>query len=58
MSDMAQVMKRVANAYMSATLAKRVVGDVVRTAPFPVLSVVSAVSIAAGLVWGRRRRRH
>ena len=54
--NVATLLKDSANAYMAATLAKRVAGDVVRRAPYPVMGAAVLLGAVAGALWMRRRR--
>lgn len=52
--NVATLLKDSANAYMAATLAKRVAGDVVRRAPYSVLGAAALLGALAGTLWTRR----
>jgi ElaB/YqjD/DUF883 family membrane-anchored ribosome-binding protein len=54
--NVATLLKDSANAFMAATLAKRVAGDVVRRAPYPVLGAAAVLGAVAGVLWRRRVR--
>ena len=55
--NVATLLKDSANAYMAAALAKRVVGDVARRAPYSVMGAAAVLGAVAGALWSRRRRR-
>jgi ElaB/YqjD/DUF883 family membrane-anchored ribosome-binding protein len=54
--NVATLLKDSANAYMAATLAKRVAGDVVRRVPYPMLGAAALLGAVAGALWSRRHR--
>ena len=54
--DLGTALRDGANIFMAGVLAKRVVGDVTRSVPYPVLGAVTALGIVSGMVLGRSRR--
>jgi hypothetical protein len=54
--DLGTALKDSANIFMAGVLAKRVVGDVTRSVPYPVLGAVTALGIVSGMLIGRARR--
>ena len=50
------LLKDTANVYMTATLAKRVTGDVVRRVPYSSLGAIALASAIAGYWLARRHR--
>ena len=55
--NVATLLKDSANAFMAAVLAKRVAGDVIRRAPYPVLGAAAVLGAVAGALWHRSRAR-
>jgi hypothetical protein len=56
--DTAQFLKIIANAYMSATLAKRVTVDVVRSSPYQAAGAAALIGMLAGVAITVASRAH